>query len=392
MTTEPSPLQVLLLNWRDVRNPEGGGSERYVERVAAGLAAAGHSVTVFCAAHQDAPPDEHRDGIRYVRRGNRLTVYPRALLALATRRLGRPDVVVDTQNGFPFFARVATRRPVVVLVHHVHREQWPVVFGPRLARFGWWVESRLAPRVFRGCQYVAVSESTRRELAGLGVDRRNIAVVHNGTEPVAHLALPRGASPEVVVLGRLVPHKRVDHALEAVATLRAEIPALRITVVGDGWWSGQLRADAARLGLTGAVEFTGHVDEAVKHRHLARAWAMALPSLKEGWGLAVLEAAAHGVPTVAYRSAGGVTESVVDGVSGILVDDSVDAMAAALRTLLTDDAVRTAMSQGAREHAVGFTWAETTASFERVLRDVLAGQRHGDSDPAVDASDGQLLP
>jgi glycosyltransferase involved in cell wall biosynthesis len=391
MTAEGPALRVLLLNWRDMRNPEGGGSERYVERVAAGLASAGHDVTVFCAAHRAAPPDEQHDGIRYVRRGNRLTVYARALIALATGRLGRPDVVVDTQNGFPFFARLVTRRPVVILVHHVHREQWSVVFGPRLARFGWWVESWLAPRVFRGCQYVAVSESTRRELTALGVDRRTIAVVHNGTEPVAHLGLPRGETPEVVVLGRLVPHKRVEHALQAVATLRPEIPTLRMTVVGDGWWGERLLAEAERLGLAGTIDFTGHVDEAVKHRHLARAWVMALPSLKEGWGLAVLEAAAHGVPTVAYRSAGGVTESVIDGSSGVLVDDSIEAMTAALRTVLTDASVRGPMSAGAREHAVGFTWAQTTASFERVLRDVLAGERHGDSDPAVDP-DGQFLP
>jgi hypothetical protein len=70
--------------------------------------------------------------------------------------------VVDVQNGIPFFARLVAGAPVVVLVHHVHREQWHVVFGRMLAGLGWWMESRTAPRVHRGCQYIAVSGVTRR--------------------------------------------------------------------------------------------------------------------------------------------------------------------------------------------------------------------------------------
>ena len=83
---------------------------------------------------------------------------------------GAFDAVIDTQNGLPqaFAAPLATRSPVVVLVHHVHREQWPIVFGRVTAKVGWTIESRIAPRFYRGHQYVVVSQETRSELAELG--------------------------------------------------------------------------------------------------------------------------------------------------------------------------------------------------------------------------------
>src|SRR5215218_1066520 len=297
---------VLFLNWRDTTHPEGGGSEVFVERVAAGLAARGRPVTLFCAAHPGAPASERVGGIRVVRRGGRLTVYLHAWWAHLTGRLGRHDVVVDVQNGLPFFSALWCRRPLVVLVHHVHREQWRVVLPPLQARVGWWVESRLAPRLYRRARYVAVSEATRRELVGLGVRPEAVTVVHNGmAAPGPAAAAARTPFPSVCVLGRLVPHKRIELALEAAARIRPHLPGLRVRVVGQGWWEPRLREAVDRLGLQDAVELLGWVDEETKRRVLASSWVLAMPSLKEGWGLAVLEAAAAGTPTVAFRAAGG---------------------------------------------------------------------------------------
>ena len=98
-------------------------------------------------------------------------VYAQGMAALRRGDLGEPDVVVDVQNGLPFFSRLVTRKPVVVLVHHVHREQWPVVYPGLPGRIGWWIERRLAPWLYRRCQYVAVSRATRTELRELGVTR-----------------------------------------------------------------------------------------------------------------------------------------------------------------------------------------------------------------------------
>jgi glycosyltransferase involved in cell wall biosynthesis len=366
------PGGVLFLNWRDTSNPEGGGSEVYVERVAAGLAARGHPVTLFCAAHPGAPAREQVGDVRVVRRGSRLTVYLHAWWAHLTGRLGGHEVVVDVQNGLPFFSALWCRRPVVVLVHHVHREQWRVVLPALQARLGWWVESRLAPRLYRRARYVAVSEATRRELVGLGVRPQAITVVHNGmTPPARAAAVARTPYPSICVLGRLVPHKRVELALEAAARIRSHLPGLRMLVVGQGYWEPRLREAVARLGLDDAVELLGWLDEDAKQRVLASSWVLAMPSLKEGWGLAVLEAAAGGTPTVAFRAAGGVRESVVHGSTGLLADDP-DEFTRHLAWILLNRHLRQRLGEAARAHAARFTWSQTVAGFAAVLEGATA--------------------
>ena len=219
---EEDPLrgkQVVFLSWRDTRNPEGGGAERYLETIATGLVDRGARVTIFCAAHAAAPPEEIVNGIRFVRRGTKLSVYLEGMRALRRGDLGDPDVVVDVQNGLPFFSRLVTRKPVIVLVHHVHREQWPIVYPGLTGRVGWFIERRLAPLLYRRSQYVAVSRATRSELRELGVRGPRVAVVHNGTDPVVPVGGGKAPTPMVAVVGRLVPHKRVEHAIDAVLAL-----------------------------------------------------------------------------------------------------------------------------------------------------------------------------
>ncbi|MGY1734537.1 glycosyltransferase family 4 protein [Geodermatophilus sp. SYSU D00684] len=363
------PVDVLFVNWRDLGHPEGGGSERYVHRVAEGLAAAGLRVEMFCAAHDRAPAEEVLGGVHVVRRGGRLGVYPRALLHVLR---SRARLVVDVQNGLPFCSPLVTRAPVTVLVHHVHREQWPIVFGRLGGAVGWWLESRLAPWVYRRSRYVTVSEATRTELAGLGVAPARVAVVPNGVEPAPSVAVRRSPTPRVVVLGRLVPHKRVEHALEVLARLRRQRPDLVLSVVGEGWWEDRLRAEAERLGVADRVEFHGFLDEPAKHAELARAWLQLCPSVKEGWGLVVTEAGAHRTPTVGYRSSGGLTESVLDGRTGVLVDD-LDELTEVVDRLLADPLARSAMGAAAARHAARFDWPSAVRGWARVLRGVLAG-------------------
>ena len=369
------PIDVLFVNWRDITHPEGGGSERYVHRMAEGLAASGLDVSMFCAAHDRAPAEDVVGGVRIVRRGGRLSVYPRALLHVLRHR---PRLVVDVQNGLPFGSSLVTRRPVVNLVHHVHREQWPIVFGRLGGALGWWVESVLAPRLYRRSRYVTVSTATAEELVTLGVDAERLTVVRNGVEPAPPVTSTRSSEPRLVVLGRLVPHKRVEHAVEVIARLRDRWPGLRLSVVGEGWWDHELRARAAELGVTDLVDFAGHVDEQTKHEELARAWVHLCPSVKEGWGLVVTEAGSHRVPTVGYRSAGGLRESVVDGVTGVLVDD-LDEMTEAVDALLRNDESRLAMGQAAARHAGSFSWPVSVRGFAAVLagavRESLRGPR-----------------
>lgn len=370
--------RIVILNWRDPWHPEHGGSEKYVQQVAERLAAQGHElghqVTVFTAAYPGRPNGETHQGVGYVRRGGHLSVYLWAALFLALGRFGplgrghRIDAVLEVHNGMPFLARLFTRARVVVLVHHVHREQWPVV-GPVLAKVGWFLESKVAVWVNLGNRYIAVSEVTRAELVGLGVRSSDVTVAYNGLpELPAYTPATKTAYPSIAVLSRLVPHKQVEHALRAAAALRADFPGLRMRIMGAGWWHDELTELCGQLGLDGSVEFLGFVDDRVKLEVLSSSWIHLLPSIKEGWGLSIVEAGFVGVPSVAYRTAGGVQESILDGVTGLLAADEND-LIECTRRLLEDASLRHELGLKAEHRSTQFTWDNTT----KAIADALTG-------------------
>lgn len=372
------PLRLLFLNWRDTGHHEGGGSEVYAERVADGLAARGYEVTFLTARYRGAPDEERRpSGVRVVRRGHRLSVYAAAALAYLRRDVARPDLIVETQNGMPYLAALwAGRTTHVVLVHHVHREQWPVVFGPVVAGIGWWIESWLAPRVNRRRPYVAVSDVTREELVELGVDRERISIIHNGALPPPPQDTERSPTPQLLVMGRLVPHKRVEIALHTIERLRAELTGARLVIAGRGWWEDRIVEEIDHRGLWDAVDLRGYVSDEERHRLYASSWVSLVPSVKEGWGLVVVEAGMHGTPSVAFDGTGGVTESIVDGETGLLArHDDVDDFVALTRRLVLHADERERMGAAAQRFASRFTWDEAVSAYERLLTDTVS-RRH----------------
>ncbi len=363
-------LDVLYMSWRDRENPEAGGAEAFLDRTAEALAEAGHRVTIFTSGYPGGAAETRHGKARVVRRGGRYTVFARGALHLL-RHGAEYDVVVDVQNGVPFWSPLFTRTTVVNVVHHLHRDQWASFFGPRLARVGWWAESRLAPRVYRRCRYVTVSRATLTELVEHGVDAERAVVIYSGNDQPAEMtryaALPRSSSPTLVVVGRLVPHKRIEMAIDIVRDLADRFPGLTLHVVGDGYWLPQLVDHARDAGVTDAVRFHGFVDENTKHELLAESWLGLMPSQKEGWGLTIVEAGLHETPTVAFRDAGGPSESIIDGETGLLADDYVD-MRDKTAQLLGEHLERNRMGKNARAYAESFDWKVSGARFAEAIR------------------------
>ena len=375
---------VLLLCWRDTGHPQGGGSETYLQRIGSQLAADGVDVTLRTARYRGAPRREVLDGVTISRGGGRYSVYVLAGLAMLAARVGlgplrgvRPDAVIDSQNGVPFLARLVFGRRSILLVHHCHLEQWPVA-GRLMSRVGWFVESTLSPLLHRDNQYVTVSLPSARDLADLGVNPDHVAVVRNGLDeaPADTLTLSRSQTPRVAVLSRLVPHKQIEDVLDAVAQLLPQTPDLRLDVVGGGWWHDPLVAHAARLGIADRVTFHGHVDDFTKHQVLQRCWVHVLPSRKEGWALAVVEAAQHAVPTIGYRSSGGLTDSIVDGVTGLLVDDHAE-LVSGMAELLSDGVLREQLGTKAQVRSGEFSWPQSADAMRVVLDSVVDGRLIG---------------
>ncbi|WP_068250712.1 glycosyltransferase family 4 protein [Janibacter corallicola] len=387
-STRADGLRVLYLSWRDRENPEAGGAETFTERTSEVLTQLGHHVTLFTAAFPGASPRTRHGDVDVVRRGSRFGVYLHGLWHVL--RHGRDyDVILDVQNGVPFWAPLVTRTPVVNVVHHVHRDQWKVVFGPFLSRLGWFLESRVAPAVYRDSRYVTVSKSTRDELAGLGVDPERVDLVYSGNDRPEDLdrytALPRTDTPSMLFLGRLVPHKHVEQAIDVLATRSRTHPDMELHVVGGGYWESALAEHAAARGVADRVHLHGFVEESVKHELLSRAWVVVMPSHKEGWGLTIVEAGLHGTPAVAYRFAGGPSESIVHGRTGLLADSPEEFEEHVVR-LLDDAVLRRSMGRTARLYASSFDWVRTGRRLAKVIHSVLGhGERCRDDVIDLDA-------
>src|SRR5580700_10577273 len=169
--------------WRDLDDPEAGGSELHAHKVASLWAAAGLDVTFRTSVVPGAPAALTRDGYRVRRQAGRYGVFPGA--AWEGVRMGhRPgDALVEIWNGMPFLSPAWYRGPRVVFLHHVHAEMWGLVLPPTLARLGNLVERRIAPRFYRSSRIVTLSESSRREIVGmLGLRAERVTVAPPGVD------------------------------------------------------------------------------------------------------------------------------------------------------------------------------------------------------------------
>src|SRR5580700_10483734 len=164
--------------WRDLDDPEAGGSELHAHKIASLWAAAGLDVTFRTSAVPNAPTALTREGYRVLRRSGRYAVFPGA--AWEGLRMGhRPgDALVEIWNGMPFVSPLWYRGPRIVFLHHVHAEMWGMVLPPTLARLGDVMERRVAPRFYRSSRIVTLSESSRGEIVDmlhLPADRVTVA-------------------------------------------------------------------------------------------------------------------------------------------------------------------------------------------------------------------------
>jgi glycosyltransferase involved in cell wall biosynthesis len=362
----PSPCRVLILNERDPRHPAAGGAEVHVAEISRRMAAMGFELTQAAVGFPGAPARERLDGLEVVRLGRIRWYYPRVVAACAreTRR-GRFDVVVEHLNKLPFCSPAYSAVPVLAVNHHLFGRSaflqvaWPIAAAVVA------IESTI-PWVYRNTPFLAVSESSKQDLVARGIDAGRIGVFYNGIDPPRIAALPIAARPcRVTYFGRLERYKRVDALLRALAALAPRFPALEIVIIGRGSRSGELQRLAMELGLAGRTRFTGFVNDALRDELLAGSRVCVCPSVKEGWGITVVEANALGVPVVA-TDAPGLRDAVVHDQTGLLVADGAPdpfaaRLAQAIAALLGDEARLARLADGALAWSRRFDWDASAA-------------------------------
>ncbi|MGI8731566.1 MAG: glycosyltransferase family 4 protein, partial [Solirubrobacteraceae bacterium] len=348
--------------------PAVGGIQRYLAEAAAALARH-HEVTVVTVAHPGAAAHDAAVAYCVVRThtgwGAARTGAALAEMTAATRR-ARPDITIAGHLATLPSALAATRRPVACCFYG--SEIWSPRMRPLLVRLG--------GRVRRA---VCISHFTAGEVQRCGIPAQRIRFVWPGAD-----GPPEGASPEAALrarglwdaqadtvvpyllsIGRLVePHKGIDQLLRTLPALLGALPELRLVIVGDGPLRERYERIAHAGGVANAVVWAGRVDEADKGALLRGARALVLLSRAspaaaqfEGFGIALVEAALAGRPSIAGNS-GGIPDAVHDGETGLLVDPSdPEAFTHAARALLEDPALATRLGDAARRRAEQeFTW------------------------------------
>jgi len=368
-------VNLLLVNWLDLRNPLAGGAEIHLFEIFTRLAARGHRVRLLCSGWAGAVPRDVVDGIEVTRVGHRNSFALRARPAF--RRACResvPDVVVEDINKLPLYLPMLTSRPFCALVPHLfgttafREAPWPMAATV-------WLSELPIPLMYRRAEFQAISESTRDDLVARGVDSTKVRVIHPGVDATQYRpdpAVGRTAPPSFLYVGRLKRYKGVDLAIRALALARATRPDLSLDIAGSGDDRPRLERLVAELGQGSAVRFLGFVDEARKLELLRSTWANLFPSPKEGWGITVVEAAACGTPSLASDSPG-LRDSVRAGETGYLVPHGDSrALADRMLQLAADPALVRRLGDAGRRQAEALSWDRAADLTEAHLLELAA--------------------
>jgi glycosyltransferase involved in cell wall biosynthesis len=347
-------MRFLMLNWRDPKNPLAGGAERVTQAYLVALAARGHEVFWFANDFPGAAREETIDGIKIIRGGGMGTS---VLKAIKWYRRQKPfDLVIDQHHGIAWFAPWWCKTNCVAYIHEVLGPIWNSFYPWPFSMIGRWQE-RWTHWFYRRVPFFTASSFTREQLLKHGV--RNVQIIPYGVHTRALPSLPDKplvAPLRLIVVSRLAPNKRVDHAIRTLRCLLDLGVAAKLTVVGIGEEEIKLKKLADELHLQEHIEFTGLQSEAEKDKRLRESHFLLHTSQREGWGLNVIEANAMGTPTAVYPVAG-LIESTLHDETGIVAEkETPESLATALVSVLQTPEKYNAWQLKAWERAKSFHW------------------------------------
>ena len=329
-------MRFLMLNWRDPLNPKAGGAERVSQGYLAHLVQRGHHVEWFSPLFNGCRATDEVEGIRIVRMG---AVGSSVLLARRWYRQQPPfDLVIDQHHGIPWYAPWWCRTRCVAYIHEVLGPIWNAFYRWPYNVIGR-VQERSTHWLYRKVPFWTASSATMRSLKAAGV--RDVTIIPYGVHTVALPTLdpkPLDSPLRLAVVSRLAANKRIDHALQALHLLLEDGLDAHLTIVGTGEWASLVRQTATDLGLKDKVRFTGALAEPAKDAILRQSHLLLHTSLREGWGLNVIEANAMGTPAVVYPVAGLVESTLHDETGLVAAAETPEALKASIKQLFKDPA------------------------------------------------------
>lgn len=358
---------ILIFNWRDTKHVYAGGAELYVHEMAKRWVKVGYDVTLFCGNDRKNKRYETVDGVNIVRRGGFYLVYfwaPIYYLFILRKKF---DIVIDCENGIPFFTPLFRRGKTYCLLHHVHQEVFTKSLQPILAFVARFIEKRLMPIIYVNTPFITVSESSKKEMIKLGIGKKGITVIHPGVDLSTLSPGVKSAQPLVAYIGRLKEYKSIDVLIDSFKYVLEKIPNAKLFIAGSGEEEINLKNHASTLNLTDSIEFLGKITDKAKAILLQNAWVTVNPSLIEGWGITTIEANACGT-TVVASNVGGLKDSIKNPHTGYLVPygDSKE-LSEKIILVLTNKELREKMEKDAIKWAAYFNWDTTSRQFLQTI-------------------------
>jgi len=353
-------LNILIFNWRCWLNPEMGGAEVFTREVATRLVKLGHRVTLFTSEFENCKREEVLDGVEIVRAGGRYSVYWQAKGHYKKRfSKEKYDLVIDEINTRPFFAPkfVNNGERVVALIHQLAREYWFYETRFPVNYLGYYFLEKRWLKNYVRVPTVTVSESTRKDLLAIGF--RSVKTVSEGLnfEPLDKPP-QKNEVPVIVYSGRFRRAKRPDHVIRAFVKVRERFPDAKLWMIGKGPFEDHLKSISPE-----GVKFQSDLTNVERRELVGRAWVLVNPSVREGFGLNVIEANAVGTPCVGY-DVPGLRDSIADQNTGLLARaGDIEDLAAKIGRALADDSLRRRLGNNALEYSRQFSWDKSAGEF-----------------------------
>lgn len=351
-----------------------GGGEIYVFELAKRWVKAGHKVTVFCSQdpYQRLKDQEVYDGIRIIRKGGRFSLYIWAPIWYFKHLRKKTDVIVDVQNGIPFFTTLFSRRPKVSFVYHVHNKQFFYELLFPLSLVGYCIEKFIFPLFYRNVPIIAISKTTKNELMHLGFKKENIHIVYCGiSQPKASVInkSKKFSTPTLLYLGRIKAYKRVDLLIQIFSEVLKTHPLAKLILAGWGTEASSITDRVMRSSFRRRIEVMGPVSDSEKKRLLSQSWLFVNPSIGEGWSIAVIESNLYGTPAIGFNVAG-LSESIKHRKTGLLARDTDD-MITKINEILHNKAYREELGKNARKWANTFSWDTASNQSLKIFKKIL---------------------
>jgi glycosyltransferase involved in cell wall biosynthesis len=352
--------RILILSWRDIRHKYAGGSEVFNHELAKRWVRKGASVTLFCGNDSLSPRYDEIDGIQIIRRGGFYMVYLWAFVYYVFRFRGRFDIIIDVENGIPFFSPFYAREKIYLVIHHVHQDVFRKSLHPALAAFATFMEIHVMPYMYRHIQVITVSPSTKREIEQLNLSTVEPEIIYCGVSENLEPGV-KSSKPLFAYLGRLKYYKSINVFIKVAKMVSEKYPDARFQIAGEGEDMAALKSYASRI--QSPVEFLGKISDSEKVSLYQHAWATVNPSSMEGWGITSIESNRCATPTIA-SNVPGLRDSVKNGHSGFLFEHGdAEALAAHIMTFIANRPLREEMSKRAYDWSRQFDWGKSAERF-----------------------------